>query len=94
MAAKPPRPTGAELNILRTLWEHGAQSVRGVHEILCASRPAGYTTVLKLLQIMTEKGLVNRDDSRRPQIYTARYSRAKPSGSFCGTCSAAPSAGR
>jgi BlaI family penicillinase repressor len=74
MPAKPPRPTEAELNILRVLWEHGAQSVRSVLRILEASRPIGYTTVLKLLQIMTEKGLVERDESTRPQIYRARYS--------------------
>jgi BlaI family transcriptional regulator, penicillinase repressor len=75
MASKPPRPTEAELSILRVLWERGAQSVREVQRTLNETRPTGYTTVLKLLQIMTEKGLVERDESTRPQIYTPRYSK-------------------
>jgi predicted transcriptional regulator len=74
MAAKPPRPTEAELSILRVLWERGAQSVREVQRALNESKQTGCTTALKLLQIMTEKGLVNRDDTKRPQIYRARYS--------------------
>src|SRR6266508_4808902 len=57
-----PRPTDGELEILRVLWERGASTVRQVHDTLEARRPAGYTTVLKLLQIMTEKGLVRRDE--------------------------------
>ena len=74
MASKPPRPTEAELSILRVFWEHGAQSVRDVHRTLNESKPTGYTTVLKLLQIMTEKGLVERDETKRPQIYKPRLS--------------------
>ena len=74
MASKPPRPTEAELGILRVLWDKGAQSVRDVQRALNESRPTGYTTALKLLQIMTGKGLVERDESKRPQIYKARYS--------------------
>ncbi|HEY7333791.1 MAG TPA: BlaI/MecI/CopY family transcriptional regulator [Bryobacteraceae bacterium] len=74
MASKPPRPTEAELSILRVLWERGAQSVRAVQQTLNQSKPTGYTTVLKLLQIMTEKGLVERDETLRPQIYRPRYS--------------------
>ena len=74
MAMKQPRPTEAELGILRVLWERGAQSVREVQAVLNAGRPTGYTTVLKLMQIMHEKGLVERDESQRPQIYNARYS--------------------
>jgi predicted transcriptional regulator len=74
MASKPPRPTEAELSILRVLWEQGPQSVRDVQRILNESKPTGYTTVLKLLQIMTEKGLVERDETTRPQIYRSRYS--------------------
>ena len=74
MPSKQPRPTEAELGILRVLWERGAQSVREVQGVLNAVRPTGYTTVLKLLQIMHEKGLVERDESKRPQIYKARYS--------------------
>ena len=77
MASKPPRPTDAELAILRVLWEAGPQSVRGVQHILNQAKPTGYTTVLKLLQIMTDKGLVDRDESVRPQIYRTRQSRAQ-----------------
>lgn len=74
MASTPPRPTEAELAILAVLWDGGPQSVRDVHHVLLQSKPTGYTTVLKLMQIMTEKGLVERDESVRPQIYRARYS--------------------
>jgi BlaI family penicillinase repressor len=70
-----PRPTDGELAILRVLWERGASTVRQVHETLEARRPAGYTTVLKLLQIMTEKGLVRRDESERAHVYEARVPR-------------------
>jgi BlaI family transcriptional regulator, penicillinase repressor len=75
MASKPPRPTEAELAILRVLWEGGPQSVRDIQGTLNEARPTGYTTVLKLIQIMMEKELVDRDETRRPQIYRARYSR-------------------
>jgi BlaI family penicillinase repressor len=74
MSSLPPRPTEAELSILRVLWESGAQSVRDVQKTLNASKPTGYTTVLKLMQIMTEKGLVERDENVRPQIYKPSYS--------------------
>jgi predicted transcriptional regulator len=69
-----PRPTDSELAILRVLWTRGPSSVREVHHALNDERsePTGYTTVLKLMQIMTTKGLVSRDDSQRPQIYSAR----------------------
>jgi predicted transcriptional regulator len=80
MASKPPRPTEAELGILRVLWERGAQSVREVQRTLNESKPTGYTTVLKLLQIMTEKGLVERDETKRPQIYKPRYSQEDTQG--------------
>jgi len=66
---KPPRPTDAELAILRVLWERGPSTVRQVHEILSGDRSTTYTTTLKFLQIMTEKGLVRRDDSPRSHIY-------------------------
>jgi len=69
MASKPVRPTELELTILRVLWEAGPSSVREIQDILNASKPTGYTTVLKMLQIMTDKGLVKRDESVRPQIY-------------------------
>jgi predicted transcriptional regulator len=73
MASKQRRPTEGELNILQVLWEGGPRSVRDIQRVLNQTKPAGYTTVLKLLQIMTEKGLVERDESQRPQIYRARY---------------------
>ena len=75
MISKQPRPTAAELEILGVLWEHGPRSVREILHILNETKTTGYTTVLKLLQIMTEKGLVNRDETQRPQIYRARYAR-------------------
>jgi BlaI family transcriptional regulator, penicillinase repressor len=71
---KTPRPTDAELAILRVLWERGPSTVRQVHEVLARERPAGYTTALKLLQIMTEKGLVRRDESGRTHVYHAKSS--------------------
>ena len=64
-----PRPTDGELEILRVLWERGPSTVRQVLATLEARRPAGYTTVLKLLQIMTEKGLVRRDERDRAHVY-------------------------
>lgn len=70
-----PRPTTAELAILRALWQRGPSTVRGVHESLDRAEPVGYTTVLKLLQIMTEKGLVTRDVSARSHVYTAAASK-------------------
>jgi BlaI family transcriptional regulator, penicillinase repressor len=69
------RPTKLELAIPRVLWEAGPRSVRDIQKILDEGKPTGYTTVLKMLQIMTEKGLVERDETVRPQIYRARYSR-------------------
>ena len=66
----PPQPTNAELAILRVLWRDGPSTVRDVHEHL-PTHDVGYTTVLKTLQIMTEKGLVQRDESARSHIYHA-----------------------
>jgi BlaI family penicillinase repressor len=66
------KPTDAELAILRVLWARGPSTVRQVAEIM--GRETGYTTVLKLLQIMTEKGLVQRDESMRTHVYEAAYS--------------------
>ncbi|AKQ69896.1 Transcriptional repressor, BlaI/MecI family [Myxococcus hansupus] len=70
---KLPRPTDGELAILRVLWERGDSTVREVHEALTRNDPegTGYTTVLKLMQIMTEKGLVERDESQRAHVYRA-----------------------
>ena len=67
------RPTDAELAILRVLWRRGPSTVRQVHEALSRDRETGYTTVLKLMQIMTEKGLVERDESERTHVYQARF---------------------
>lgn len=74
MESRRRKPTEGELGILRVLWEHKALSVRAIQKVLNESRPTGYTTVLKLIQIMTEKGLVERDESVRPQLYRARFS--------------------
>ena len=65
-----PRPTVSELAILRVLWEQGPSTVRQVQEALSKVKPTGYTTALKLLQIMTEKGLVRRDESQRTHVYS------------------------
>ena len=70
-----PRPTDAELAILRVLWERGPSTVREVQETLHEERGTGYTTALKLLQIMTEKGLVQRNDTQRTHVYEAAASR-------------------
>jgi len=75
MAKTTLKPTNLELTILRVLWEEGPRSVRDIQASLNRSKPTGYTTVLKMLQIMTEKGLVERDESVRPQIYRATSSR-------------------
>lgn len=69
------RPTDAELEILNVLWDLGPSTVRDVQERLDEARPTGYTTVLKLLQIMHGKGLVERDESRRAHVYRAADSR-------------------
>jgi predicted transcriptional regulator len=77
MASKQQRPTKVELSILRVLWEKGPGSVREIQARLSVTKETGYTTALKMLQIMTEKGLVERDESVRPQIYRAKSSREK-----------------
>lgn len=66
-----PRPTDAELAILRVLWERGPSTVRQVHEVLADARETGYTTTLKLMQIMADKGSVTRDESARTHVYAA-----------------------
>jgi len=65
----PPKPTDTELAILRALWRLGPATVRAVQEELGRTQETGYTTVLKMLQIMTEKGLVTRDESERSHVY-------------------------
>jgi predicted transcriptional regulator len=64
-----PKPTEAELAILRILWQRGPSTVREVRDELDKEKPTGYTTVLKFMQIMTEKGLLTRDESQRTHIY-------------------------
>ncbi len=65
------KPTAAEIEILNVLWEKEAATVKEVHEIINARKPTGYTTVLKLMQIMREKGLVERDDANKAHVYRA-----------------------
>ena len=72
-----PRPTDSELGILRVLWTRGPSTVREVFDDLNRSAVTGYTTVLKLLQIMTEKGLVIRDETERAHVYQASHSEQK-----------------
>jgi predicted transcriptional regulator len=69
------RPTDAELEILRVLWDRGSSTVREVQENLDGRRPVGYTTVLKLMQIMTEKGLLERDERERAHRYVPKATR-------------------
>ena len=71
----PIKPTESELEILQVLWDKEHATVREVHEVLSAHKDVGYTTTLKLMQIMFEKGLVLRDDSSKTHIYTANVSR-------------------
>jgi BlaI family penicillinase repressor len=67
-------PTDAELDLLKVLWEHGPCTVSQVHALLKDSPPRGYTTILKLMQIMAEKGLVKRDEKHRAHVYRAAVS--------------------
>jgi BlaI family penicillinase repressor len=71
------KPTESELEILQILWERGNSTVRDVHEILTKNKEAGYTTTLKLMQIMHEKGLVQRDTNQKTHIYSALASQQK-----------------
>lgn len=75
--ALPIKPTESELEILQILWEKGNCTVRDVHEILTINKEAGYTTTLKLMQIMHEKGLVKRDTSSKTHLYSALASQQK-----------------
>ena len=70
--AKAPRPTEGELEILAVLWQRGPSTVRAVQETLSGSKQVGYTTVLKLMQIMHGKGLLARDESQRIHVYRAK----------------------
>jgi len=71
MAAEPPRPTDAELEILTVLWSIGPATVRDVYDVIIRRRPAQYSTVLKFMQIMAEKGLLRRNEAQRAHIYEA-----------------------
>jgi BlaI family penicillinase repressor len=76
------KPTEGELEILSVLWDKGAATVRTVHEEICKAKDAGYTTTLKLMQIMFEKGLVSRDSSSKTHIYQPAVSREKTQKQF------------
>ena len=82
--AKNIKPTESEIEILRVLWDKEKATVREVHEVLSAHKDAGYTTTLKLLQIMFEKGLVKRDDSSKTHIYQANVSKEITQKQFMG----------
>jgi BlaI family penicillinase repressor len=77
MSTKTIKPTESELEILQVLWEKDKASVREVHEELLKTKEAGYTTTLKLMQIMYEKGLVSRDDTFKTHIYQPSVSKEK-----------------
>jgi len=74
---KPLKPTESELEILQVLWDKGAATVRDVHEVLSVYKDSGYTTTLKLMQIMHEKGIVTRDDSNKTHIYKPNVDKEK-----------------
>jgi BlaI family penicillinase repressor len=75
MSRQPPRPTEAELEILTVLWSRGPSTVREVHDTVSQRKPAQYSTVLKFMQIMAEKGLVRRNEQQRAHIYEAAQPR-------------------
>jgi predicted transcriptional regulator len=77
MSQKYVKPTESELEILQILWKNGTATVRDVHEELAQSKEVGYTTTLKLMQIMHEKGLVKRDESMRTHVYQAAVNKEK-----------------
>ena len=77
-----PQPTKTELNILRILWGNGESTVRDVHEALNKEEASGYTTALKMLQVMHQKGLVRRDDSQRAHVYGAAVSKLETQSTF------------
>lgn len=77
-----PQPTKTELNILRILWRQGESTVREVHEALNEDESSGYTTALKMLQVMHQKGLVERDVSQRAHVYRAAISKSEAQRNF------------
>jgi BlaI family transcriptional regulator, penicillinase repressor len=74
------KPTDSELEILNILWEKGPSTVRAVHEVLGKTKDAGYTTTLKLMQIMHDKTLLKRDADKKSHVYTANVSQEKTQG--------------
>ncbi len=76
------KPTDSELEILNILWDKGPSTVREVHEVLEKNKDAGYTTTLKLMQIMFDKGLLKRDASNKSHVYTANISQEKTQGEY------------
>lgn len=84
MSQKSLKPTESELNILNVLWNKTHATVREVHEIINLTKESGYTTTLKLMQIMHDKGLVTRDDSAKTHIYFPNVSREKTQNQLVG----------
>ncbi len=84
MKRKLPKPTEGELAILRVLWRQGPGTVRAVHTALGEAQETGYTTVLKMMQIMAEKGLVTRDESQKTHVYTATLTQKEAQRRFVG----------
>ena len=82
--SKPFKPTESELEILSILWEKGNATVREVHEVVQKTKDVGYTTTLKLMQIMHEKGLVARNESAKTHIYTPSFAREKAQEQYVG----------
>lgn len=80
MSMTPLHPSDGELAILRVLWDRGPSTVREVHTLLSQDRDTGYTTVLKLMQIMAEKGLVTRDERERSHVYAAAQGKESTQG--------------
>jgi BlaI family transcriptional regulator, penicillinase repressor len=76
------KPTESELEILQVLWNRESATVRDVHEVLSLTKDSGYTTTLKLMQIMFEKGLVTRDDSHKTHIYKPAITRSSTQSQF------------
>jgi len=78
------KPTESELEILSILWEKGSATVREVHNIIFKTKEVGYTTTLKLMQIMHEKGIVNRDVSSKTHVYIPNFEQSKAQEQYIG----------
>ncbi len=88
------RPTAAELEILNVIWTHGPSTVRFINDRLNEGKLVGYTTTLKIMQIMAEKGLLNRDESRRSHLYGAAAPQGQVQRQLLDGCWHRPSAAR